>query len=324
MRYLLSIISVVLLLSCNGRTDYDAEPVRVVPLYSMFRDYAAADSSVRKNIFSHDSIELVAFMQIVSEQELSDELIESWASSQPVAVFTPDVDSVFSDTSYVGHVLGHILKSADDAALVLPDRTYATVVYGRPESVLFVDSVMLIALNHYLGFEYPGYSHWPVFMRLNKTPEALPYDLAEALVATSYPFALQGEDATLLSHMVYEGVLAHTKMLLVPQATLAGALGYTDAEIKWLEKNESAIWRSIVRDQLLYDTSEDIIGRMISPAPEVYIVDPAAPGRVGRYIGYRIVEAYLNNNTVSSVADMFAPGFYKGNSVLVSSGYNPK
>lgn len=323
MRYLIAIISIVLLCSCAGKTD-EAVPVKVVPLYSMFRDYAIADSSERKYIFSQDSIELEAFMQTVSEQDISDELLESWASSQPVAVFTPDVDSVFKDTLFVGRTLGHILHKSDEAALELPHRRYASVVYGRPESVLFVDSVMLIALNHYLGFDYPGYSHWPVFMRVNKTPEALPYDIAEALVATAYPFDLHGEDATLLSHMIYEGALVYAKLSFVPESNLAGALGYTEAQMKWLDKNEAAIWRSMVRKQLLYDTSEDIVGRIISPAPEVYLVDPVAPGRVGRYIGYRIVEEFLKDNPDQSLADMFNPGFYKGNSVLIHSGYNPE
>lgn len=324
MRYLIAFISIVLLLSCTRETPEEFDSARVVPLYSKFRDYEAADSLRRQNIFKEDSIELAAFMQTVSEQELSDEMIEFWASSQPVAVFTPDVDSIFTDSLYIGRTLGHILHKAESAGLDLPHRRYAAVVYGRPESILFVDSVMLIALNHYLGFEYPGYSHWPVFMRINKTPQALPYDLAEALVATSYPFALHDEDATLLSRMVYEGALAHAKMALVPQADLAGTLGYTDAEMKWLEKNEAAIWRSMVKDQLLYDTSEDLASRILSPAPEVFIVDPVAPGRVGRYIGYRIVEEFMKNNPEPPLKDMLEPDFYKGNSTLIRSEYNPQ
>lgn len=325
MRYIFQLLLVLLLISCNARSErYEGSPERVVPLYAKFSDYAKADSSARQHIFCHDSVELAAFMRTVSEQELSDELLEWWASSQPVAVFTPDVDSVFTDTLEVGKILGNILYKADQAGIVLPERRYATVVYGRPRSVLFVDSVMLIALNHYLGFDYPGYSHWPVFMRINKTPQAMPYDLAEALVATSYPYSLEGEDATLLSRMVYEGVLAHAKMSLVPQADIAGTLGYTDAEMKWLDENERSIWRSLVQKQLLYDTSDDVAGRIISPAPEVYIVDPVSPGRVGRFIGYQIVEDYLKKNPDKKLPEMLKPEFYKGNTVLVASEYNPE
>jgi len=325
MRYLVALISIALLISCTVKTPHqDADPERVVPLYSMFRDYAESDSADRHKIFINDIVELSAFMKTISEQEITDELLEAWASSQPVAVFTPDVDSVFTDTLFVGKVLGNILHNADEVGLSFPDRRYATVVYGRPESMLFVDSVMLIALNHYLGFDYPGYSHWPVFMRINKTPKALPYDLAEALVATSYPYTLHGEDATLLSRMVYEGALAHAKMSLVPQSDLAEALGYTDAEMKWLSDNEHSIWRSIVQKQLLYDTSEEVVSRIISPAPEVFIVDPVSPGRVGRYIGFRIVEDYLKNNPDKTLSFILSIDFYKGNSALIESEYNPE
>ncbi len=306
-----------LLVSCTGRKGVsDVEPAHVVPLYDMF-----ADGLVNYSLADSDSVVLAAFMRTVSEQELSPELIETWESSQPVAVFTPDVDSVFADSMFVPDVLGYILDRAEAGGLALPKRRYATVVYGRPESVLFVDSVMLIALNHYLGSDYAGYSHWPEYMVKNKTPQALPYDIAEALVATSYPYALDGENATLLSKMVYEGVIAHAKLLLVPEATAAGALGYTNDEMKWLADNERNIWQSLVKWQLLYDTSENISDRLIAPSPEVTLTVPSAPGRVGRYIGYRIVEDYLADKPQMKLNDMLLPEFYKGNAVLVSSNF---
>lgn len=294
----------------------------VIPVYAYMRDYFAKDSARADAIYQRDSAEINAFMRTVSELKVDNELIEGWAASQAVAMFTPAVDSVFTDSAYVGRTLGHILGSARDAGLQLPHRRYATVVYGRPESILFVDSVMLIALNHYLGADFEAYSHWPAYRRAAKTPENLPYDMAEALVATRYPYQASAEQATLLSRMLYEGTLAHLKEQIVPKGNAAAALGYTDDEYRRLIENESALWQAIISEQLLYDTSEITIDRLTAPSPATTIGNISAPGRVARFIGYRIVEAYLKKHPGVRAADMLDPAVYNASSTLPDSQYN--
>ncbi len=311
MKHLIPLIIIGLLAACTGSHTSDAPEARVVPLYSYLATNSVPDS---------DSIELAAFMRTVSEQPLSPELVEAWASSQVVTVFTPDVDSVYTDSAYMGRMMGKILTNAKAAGLTLPDRRYATIVYGRPESILFVDSVMLIALNHYLGADYPGYSHWPKYMRQVKTPAALPYDIAEALVATSYPYSLEGEEATALSRMIYEGALTIAKMKLSGNDP-ATALGYSPETMDILDSQEADIWRRMVQAQLLYDTSEATIDRLVAPAPEAGIVGAGTPGRVGRYIGYRIVSEYLGKYPDTTLPQLLDPDFYRGSTVLTKSAY---
>lgn len=310
MKHLIPLLIIGLLVACTGKRT-DAPEARVVPLHS----YLATN-----NVPDSDSIELAAFMRTVSEQPLSPELVEAWASSQVVTVFTPDVDSVFADSAYMGRMMGTILANAEAAGLDLPHRRYATVVYGRPESILFVDSVMLISLNHYLGADYPGYSHWPKYMRQVKTPETLPCDIAEALVATSYPYTLEGEEATALSRMVYEGALTIAKMKLSGKDP-ATALGYSTETMDILDSQEAEIWRRMVQDQLLYDTSETTIDRLVAPSPEAGIVGSGTPGRVGRYIGYRIASQYLDKHPDATLPQLLSRDFYRGNTALIESEY---
>ncbi|MDE6207007.1 MAG: DUF2268 domain-containing protein [Muribaculaceae bacterium] len=300
--------------SCRrDRSSVDATAVDVVPLYSLVSDYPAASDSLREAVL--EMPEMKAFMSTITYKPLTDSLVEAWAESRPVTVFTPAVDSVFADTDYVARSLGRILARADAQGLELPRRRYATVVYGRRESMLFVDSVLLVALNHYLGADYPGYAGMPEFLRRVKTPEALPYDLAEALVATAYPYEADGSDATLLSRMLYEGALIHARRVLTG-GTAEGALGYDKEQLKWLDDNEDAIRESLVVDRLLYDTSETLIDRMMAPSPAVRVVRPEAPGRVGRYLGYRMIERYLAKHPDTSIATLLSPDFYTSSQAL--------
>lgn len=324
MKKILSLPAVLLLLAaCSGQQQPDEQHhARVVPVYAFMRDFDTMPDSALAAHLTNDSIEIEAFMRTVSEMPADIELLQGWAASQPVEVFTPAVDSVFTDTATVSTIVGNILHRAAQSGIVLPHRRYATVVYGRPESILFVDSVMLIALNHYLGADYPGYSHWPAYMRNRKTPQNLPCDIAEALTATQMPYAAENEQATALSRMLYEGALAYVKMQLTG-CTPAEALGYTPEQYADLLEIESPVWHSIVSQQLLYDTSPSTADRLVAPAPAVNIISPQTPGRSGRFIGYRIVEAYLSSHPDTDAATLLSPEFYTSPQTLVEAAYNP-
>lgn len=309
---IICVLAVLAVISCKRQSEsYNGPSAQVVPLYSLLRDYSVLSDSSRAALLKMPELE--AFMKTVSELPLDSNNVQSWSESAAVTIFTPAVDSVFTDTATVGRALGCVLTRAKEQGIALSHRRFASVVYGRTESVLFVDSVMLVALNHYLGADYPGYSHWPEYMRAVKNPETLPCDLAEALVATDYPYTADDGDATLLSKMLYYGVLAHVRQQL-GNSTAAVALGYSAEQMAWLDDNEEAIWTSIVADKLLYDTSTSVADRMLLPSPTVNIVRPNSPGRVGRYIGYKLVERYLKKHPETLLSTLLLPEYY--NSVV--------
>ncbi len=315
-------ILMILMASCRDTGSVHSEDgAPVANLVRVIDEYHSLDSAARMDTLSLYRPEITALMKTLSEDSLSDNMVDAWSSSLAVEKFTPVVDSIFPSIEPLSGALGNILKRSEENNLELPHRKYAAVVYGRPESILFVDSVMLIALNHFLGADFEGYSHWPVYRRLDKTPENLPYSIAEALVGTSYPYRASGADATLLSRMLYEGALATAKMKLVKDAKLSAVLGYNARDMEWLEKNESEIWRELVSKKLLYDNSELTADRFIAPAPAIRDMGTQWPGRVGRFIGYRIVQAYLTRHPETKLNELLSPTFYTSSMTLPDSGY---
>lgn len=298
-------------------------PERIVPLYKDMARFEHMDSVARDSLMRADSAALSAMFLYLGAEKPDDETLLAWSRSLPVEVFTPAVDSVFPDLNEQERILGDILRRADEDSLDLPRRVYAAVVWGNRKSIVLTDSVMLIALNHYLGADYPGYSHWPAYMRLDKTPAQLPYDMAEALVANKYPYK-GGANASTLSRLVYEGALTLAKIRLVPGGNMGGALGYTEKQLQWLGDNEHQIWLQLIDRQLLYDTSETTAERLVAPAPATSLVSPSAPGRIGRYIGYRIICAYERSNAKIKLKQMLQPEFYNNPAVLVEAAYDSK
>ena len=318
---LFGLLLAIAIVACrNSRGNIDGEPQVVVPVYKDMAVFALLDSTARDAVLEKDSTEIKAFLSTVSEQPFSPQLVEAWSTSLPVEMFTPKVDSIFPSVEPLARDLGNILARADAAGLKLPERKYAAVVYGRPESVLFVDDIMLIALNHYLGADFEGYSHWPSFIRVGKTPQMLPYDLAEAMIGTSYPYESQ-EDATVLDRMLYEGALAHAKIRLAADGNEAMALGYLPEQWQWLEENEKELWNTAVKHQLIFDTSEQTSQRLFAPSPATTLLAPMCPGRAGRYLGYKIVESYLAKHPDAALPFLLSRDFYASPSSLELSAY---
>ncbi len=317
----LMITASVLCGACGKKSD--ASPVHIAELYDSISEYGSLSRADRDIFFSGNREALDAFFKVLGYGGVTDSLIQVWSKSDAVSVFTPTVDSVFPTLEPLEHQLGAIVSNAEELGLKFKTDTYVAVVWGNRRSIVFVDSVMLIALNHYLGTDYEGYVGWPEYMRVGKTPEQLPYDICEALVATNYPYQ-SAADASVLSRLVYEGLLIEAKQRLVDDASLAQSLGYTSEQLAYVKENEQSLWNRLVELRMIYDTSEFTVERLVSPAPATFILGNDVPPRVGRYIGYRIVESYLKKHDNIRLADMLRPEFYNNPALLVESGYSSK
>lgn len=295
----------------------------ITPMYQYLEDFRYMKAEQRDSLMRADSAEIAAFFKIVRWGAVCDSTLCDWSISPATLIFTPPTDSVYPSVEPLEQTLSQILSNAKKQGLDLPKRRYVAVVWQELKPIIFIDDCMMIALNHYIGADYEGYSRWAEYQRAGKTPQRLPYDIAEALVGTYRPYAYD-ENATALNRMVYEGVLTLAKLRLVPDADLAEALGYTPDQLKWLKSHEKEVWRTLIQKDLLYDASDLTIERLVSPAPFTTLLTPDSPGRAGRYVGYRIVESYLCSHSGKRLSDLLTPEFYNAEDILVVSGYSPE
>lgn len=303
----------------GGRPRPDApDSVSVVALYRYFYDGDSAAVMAHPRL-AEDFLRVVDFP--------TDDLsagASMWSNSLPVRVFTPAVDSIYGhDGPHLDSYVGYALAAARLEGIALPERDYAAVVYGRREAIGFSDSVMYIALNHYIDPDYPGYQRFPVYERVVKTPAQLPYDIAEALVGSQLPYQAPSDGGTALSHMLYEGALACARTALVENADEAEALGYSERQYEWVLDHEAELWRELISRELLYDTDETAWRRLVSPAPVTSVLSIYSPGRAGRFLGYRMVKRYLEAHPEADLASLLSPEFYNAPDVLEKIDYNP-
>ena len=314
MKYIFSaLVCVLMMLSCS-RNSEKAPAQPVMRVYDWLADYRPArqlPDSLRPGVD--------AFFKVMGVVQPDDSVFRKWADGPVVGMFTPEVRRVFPSPDVLELSLGKVLNNARNEGLCLPQRRYAAVVWGRPESIVFVDSVMLIALNHYLGEDFEGYSHLSVYQRRGKTPERLQSDIAEALVATEWPYAPEG-DPTVLSRLLYEGALAVAKERLTGESA-AMVLGYSPQEYEWLQEHEDELWRQLVGRRLLFSTLSSDADRLVSAAPSTAILMQEAPGRAGRFLGYKIVSQFLKRHSDVGLPQLFSSSFYDSEATLRESGY---
>lgn len=168
--------------------------------------------------------------------------------------------------------------------------------------VIVTDTIAIIALDSYLGSEHEFYvySNIQKFIRRNLSKQQIVVDLANEYAEK---YAYHPNRKTLLDEMIYFGKLLYFKDKMIPFKTEAERIGYSEEQLNWAIANESYIWRFFVSRELLFSTDTKMPRRFINPAPftKFYLeeIDADSPGRLGQYIGWQIVKAYMKQNNIS-------------------------
>ncbi|MFN3951326.1 MAG: hypothetical protein ACK4KT_02870 [Thermaurantimonas sp.] len=168
--------------------------------------------------------------------------------------------------------------------------------YNYP--VIFRDTLLFVALDLYLGEDFPAYNYLPRYLARERSRKYIPIDIALAVSEElTYRSALNSE--TLLSYMIREGIKLYTACRLLPKEKEYDIIKYTKEQWDFCVKNERNIWLYFIQNKLLYDSNIMTIKKFIDPAPFTKMgtdFDREIPGRIGRWVGYRIVCEFMKKN----------------------------
>jgi len=166
--------------------------------------------------------------------------------------------------------------------------------------VIVTDTIVIIALDNYLGSNHAFYENIPKYLTDDLKKEQIIVDLAGEY-AKKYSF--QTPNKIFLDEMIYFGKQLYFKDMTIPFKTEADRIAYSQEQLDWAVANESYIWRYFVERELLYSTDSKLASRFLTPAPfsKFYLedIDSESPGRLGQYIGWQIVRAYMEQNDVT-------------------------
>jgi hypothetical protein len=317
-----AIIAVLLSTACSHENK---SHLPIVRLDKIVADFPNMSDEQRRELAEIYHTHLATYVYIMGmPMPTLEYAIDSLSRTPAYKVFYPDVEERLPSLDSLETVLGGV---RDRMTAMFPDTGtfgYYGVISPFQQHIMISDTIVMIALNHYLGSDYPGYESMDAYRRVVKTPQHLPYDLAEAIISMRRPYVPE-KDATVLSKMLYQGALTNSVLNVIgDDASLAEMLGWTDEQLALVEKNEGEIWKHLVRSGLLQSVDALDADRLLSPAPATNIVSSDLPGRLGRYIGYKIVRAYLENNESISESAVMDRTFYNNPQSIIRANYNPK
>jgi hypothetical protein len=162
-----------------------------------------------------------------------------------------------------------------------------------------------VGLDNFLGAGYPGYSAIPGYQRALMHPDQIPVQFSHALLSTT--FQPTNGDESLLGAMLYYGKLHVATEAFCPTSTTAEVLGFTAEEYAFLLENEARIWEVLVRERLLFSTDMMVRQRLAEAAPFSKLgtaMDAEIPGRVGQFIGYRMIRSYAEQHPDLSLRNL--------------------
>jgi gliding motility-associated lipoprotein GldB len=165
--------------------------------------------------------------------------------------------------------------------------------------ITYVDSLLLISLDAYLGENHQFYADYPKYIKENNTKKHIIVDVANAVISKQIP---QTIDRTFLAKILHEGKKLYLLDIYLPRILDEEKLGYSKQKLDWAIYNEEKIWMYFIQNKLLYSTDSNLSRRFLDNAPfsKFYLEqDKLSPGKIGSWIGWKIVASYMKYNDVS-------------------------
>ena len=168
------------------------------------------------------------------------------------------------------------------------------------------DSLCGIGLDMFLGENFAGYNpeFFPEYIRRQFRSAYIPVRLAKAI---AQDIAGEPSGKRLVDLMLHNGKILYIVDCLLPETPDSLKMGYTQAQIDGCLNNEAEVWARTLDQKLLYSTDFDKWRKMVTPSPNAPIVFTEAPGEIGNWLGWRIVQAYMARNPKTTMAELLKP-----------------
>lgn len=192
---------------------------------------------------------------------------------------------------------------------------YDAYVFGRDTIGIGLD--FFLGENHsdYMQMENVRYD----YIRRTLTPQYLTTKTMRMVIN-----AQAGADSgvRLLDMMIHNGKQLYILDQLMPETPDSIKFGYSAKQTKWCKDNEVEMWSSLLKANVLYETNQKKIAKLVSPSPSSPGMPPESPGETGNYLGWQIVKQYMKRNPSTTLPQLLA--MHNAQEILDKGKYKPK
>jgi hypothetical protein len=200
----------------------------------------------------------------------------------------------------------------------LPEIT--TFFGGFNYGVVTYDNNIAIGLENFLGTNSKFYQFLgdPEYLRFQKQKKFILSNVMEVWYNEHFQKYLGGRD--LLSQIIHKGKAMYFIDKMLVDISLEDKFRFTKSQMDWVIENEASIWEFLVHEDMLFSKKEMEFRSFVNYAPFSKGMPQEAPGRVAYYIGYKMVNEYMDNNEIDIEELMYLTDSRK---FLQESKYKP-
>lgn len=323
LRLIISFIACVLFFSCSGKKVYGEtnSELQIIRFDQQLYQYLTQEKELDSLLMD------TAFLNVFGEKiihigQLDSvgfyERLQSFFSEPTLLGMYKDEQEKLDDLTEIDQelALGMDILLTEFPSLKQP-QIYMHVS-GFGQNVIVTDEILSLSADKYLGADYPLYqSFFYDYQRQSMTPARIVPDYLLGFMMANFPFV--GREDVLLDRILHEGKLRYILSLLLPERKKWESVAYTQEQYEWCEKNESRIWKTILENNHLFSSNHSATARYLVDAPHTAFLPAESPGRVGIWVGYQIITAYMQNNPDTSLQELMENIDYQ--SILKQSKY---
>jgi len=188
--------------------------------------------------------------------------------------------------------------------------------------IIFLDSVLCIAPDLYLGKDYKFYPQMriPKYITARLDSQYIVPDCMKSIAAYNLTLPPAGS-SSLLDIMIYQGKKLYFANITLPETSEETLIGYSKEQLEWCKQNEANLWAFFLQNKLLFEKDFYRIKSFINEGPTTQGFQNS-PGRLGEWIGWQIVKKFMEKNSDITVSQLFS--MTNGQDLLNRSGYRPQ
>ena len=324
MRAVILILLVVFLSACGNETCRESVvPVMVkLEVERLETELFAAKSQKEVEGFLSNHSDFAQFF-LHSDQYPTDSIL---AQKIFTLIQNPAIDTLYQEALDAFQNFDGVVSSLESSLGRLkvyypetPSPKLQTAVTGLYNDMFITNEHIMIGLDFFIGKNASFKPQQiPNYILRRYSPEHLAASIMQFI---SSQFILPGKGDAMLTEMIDYGKSYYLLSKIMPCTPESILIGYTDEEWSDVFENENIIWANFVQNEWIYETNHGMKQKFLGERPNVYEIGEKCPGRIGRWLGWQIVNAYVDRSDIS-VEDLMKETDH--NKIFTQSGYKPR
>ncbi len=221
----------------------------------------------------------------------------------------PEIQELYKQTEEKFGDLGDLKKEFEVAFKHIkyhyPDFKEPKIIttFAALENELVVnDSLIIIPLESFIGPKARYRPQHPNYMlrRYDK-----PYIVPTVVTLLSRKYnKIDINDRTLLADMAFYGKSFEFTRAVIPNVADSLIVAYADSNLVKSWNGQGQIWAHFIDNRLLFETNDRIKDKYIGERPYVTEIGSDCPGRIGQWLGWRIVSRYRTENPKITLVEL--------------------